>query len=313
VRNQSVKITQIKLKNVSKADRIKKLHYENKYLYGAKIKKNEKEDVIVMNAGEETANPKEISSEIYWTCLHVPEVQDFTKPSKKTKEKKSKKDSDKPVKPKKVADEATIKPEVIGSGKPLKISKKYLVQVKTSNKEQKLTAVETASDISCEDGEKLSDTKWKRKPAERIVKVPELPKTLTKLRSVILPEVKAKMKQTLSNNFKLKDLESSGDSGSSDDERDIPFETQQLRAIPNFPLILNSNKLVVDTFEKFIPGESAGYTMPSVSKVLQATMPQSQRLALIQWKNLKISEMGLEGFEIMQKCKHFNFGSCTRF
>lgn len=43
--------------------------------------------------------------------------------------------------------------------------------------------------------------------------------------------------------------------------------------------------------------------MPSVGKVLQATMPDGARRALMQWKLQKIAELGDEGFNELQKCK----------
>lgn len=43
--------------------------------------------------------------------------------------------------------------------------------------------------------------------------------------------------------------------------------------------------------------------MPSVGKVLQATMPEASRRALMQWKLLKIAELGEEGFNELQQCK----------
>lgn len=43
--------------------------------------------------------------------------------------------------------------------------------------------------------------------------------------------------------------------------------------------------------------------MPSVGKVLQATMPEQSRRALLNWKQLKIAELGIDGFLELQKCE----------
>lgn len=43
--------------------------------------------------------------------------------------------------------------------------------------------------------------------------------------------------------------------------------------------------------------------MPSVGKVLQATMPEASRRALMNWKQLKVAELGIDGFHELQQCK----------
>lgn len=79
----------------------------------------------------------------------------------------------------------------------------------------------------------------------------------------------------------------------------IPFDDKLIRNLVNFPLVIEKNDLVFDMFRNADLFHS-GYT-PSVSKILQGTMPPNQKKALQQWKNLKIAELGLEGFEQMQK------------
>lgn len=44
--------------------------------------------------------------------------------------------------------------------------------------------------------------------------------------------------------------------------------------------------------------------VPSVGKILQYTMPEAARNALMNWKLSKISELGEEGFEDLQKCEY---------
>lgn len=84
--------------------------------------------------------------------------------------------------------------------------------------------------------------------------------------------------------------------------REIPFDENQLRKMIEFPLIpQDNNDLVLNIFDKsVIMNRKINFT-PSVSKILQATMSVNQKNALIQWKSLKIAELGLEGFEAMQK------------
>ena len=124
-----------------------------------------------------------------------------------------------------------------------------------------------------------------------------LPENLANLHQK-LPSMKVDITEKLSANFQLRSV----DKQPSGDEQEIPFESPQLREIPNFPLTISKINRIVSEFDKFVPKECS-ILKPSVTKVLQATMPDNQRHALMHWKQLKISELGLEGFEIMQKCE----------
>lgn len=199
----------------------------------------------------------------------MPEVQDFTKPSKKNKSK---------AKPKE-----DKKSDGVKAKRPKKI---------------KEAEKSTSQDLLKPD-EEVELPKPSKAKDKIIVKVPELPDTLTQL-STILPGVKARIRSTLNSSFKVKSLESD-----TFGHREVPFEGEQLRTIRNFPL-MRSNLKIMKMFNQLDPSDASVF-IPSVSKVLQSTMPQSQRLALIQWKNLKIAELGLEGFELMQKCKKIFF------
>lgn len=95
----------------------------------------------------------------------------------------------------------------------------------------------------------------------------------------------------------------------------IPFDSNQLNTITSFPLILQSNDIILgSTFAESSIQKNTNIPIPSVSRILQATMPINQRNALIQWKNLKIAELGLEGFEALQKfylSRGKNFHACV--
>lgn len=270
-RYKSVKIVQVDSKSISKADRIKKLHYENKYMYGAKI--NEKIKKIStaskpsIQSSDGNKSKQDISSEIYWTCLHVPEVMDFTKPKKvKTKKEPPKKERLKQDK------EATQNP--------------------FRNEEEML-----ASEVDDEPQVAVKFVPRKAAP-KKIIKVPQLPESLNLLQAA-LPEVKWEIKNNLDQNFKLKVLQETPE------ELEIPFGISHLRTITSFPMILSSRKTdFVDHWSKTLEDQIS--YLPSVSKVLQGTMPEPQRIALMNWKNLKITELGLEGFELMQQCKIFS-------
>lgn len=266
-RQQSVKILQIQSKKISKADRIKKLNFENKHLFGSKIK--EKEVAAVEPVDVENLSSKDISSEIYWTCLHVPEVQDFTKVSKPAKVKETGKKQKKTLEVAVEQDEAKPK-----------------VKVATEKKSKKVPEVKI-------------ERNFKKEPRKTVI-IPDvlLPSSLANLEKN-LPSIKGEIKDKLLTNFKLRPMESETRNGP---EQEIPFDSPQLREIPNFPMVLSKLNRIVTEFDKFVPKDSS-ILKPSVSKVLQATMPDNQRAALMHWKQLKISELGLEGFELMQKCK----------
>lgn len=84
-------------------------------------------------------------------------------------------------------------------------------------------------------------------------------------------------------------------------KNEIPFNQVQLHNISNFPLTIQSNDLILNAFDETAENKIQPNLIPSVSKILQATMPLSSRTALLQWKNLKIAELGLDGFEELQQ------------
>lgn len=265
VRQVSSKIIQVESK-LNNADKLKKLHYENKVLYGAKIKEKSKkrqlqEPVKSAEPRAEPRNDKDISSEIYWNCLHVPEVLDFTKPKKKTKISKG-------------INKETNTAKSSSTGSDLRAKINALPQWKPHAKKPFASKVR---DVDADGG--------------AIQKIFNVALPLTKLQNYL---------PTMPSKTEGKAKKSDGKE-SPVDEREIPFESLQLRAIPNFPMFL-SNEQVIDKFKNFVKKQPTIY-FPSVSKVLSATMPEAQRNALIKWKNLQITELGLEGFEIMQKCK----------
>jgi hypothetical protein len=292
-RNYAVKITQIFPKKVTKAERVKKLYFENKYLFGSKIKekKLKPEDDLPQPA---ISNDNDKSGEIYWTCLHVPEVQDFTKksPKKKTSGKKKDSASKKEKTTKKIKDDAKSAGDIAGINEPLE-------------KEEKSGAEEIILPKKRGPKPKPKQT-LKEKTTKVIVKIPELPETLKILQNN-LPEVRAEIKQSLENSFRMKPIQFVKSVG----DREIPFESYQLKEITNFPYSMSFDQKL-NVFDRFIPEQSTIY-LPSVSKVLQGTMPEAQRQALIQWKTIKISELGLEGFEKMQECKLIYYNSTLEY
>lgn len=63
----------------------------------------------------------------------------------------------------------------------------------------------------------------------------------------------------------------------------IPLINHESSALPQIPELVDTNQ------------------MPSVGKILQATMSDAARNALIQWKLAKVAELGDEGFAQLQK------------
>lgn len=298
VRNYAVKITQKYPEKVSKADRIKKLHFENKYMFGTKIKEKKLKPHDDPPVAIDKSN-NDISSEIYWTCLHVPEVQDFTKRSSKRKPANPKKET----KPKlnKKSDEDVVETEAkVKTHQQAKIQHKAPVKVDKSNeniplKAKKEKILKEKVVIETPPKRRVKRT-YKERTTRVVVKIPQLPETL-KILQENLPEVRAEIKQSLDTIFGLKPIRFVKAVG----DRDIPFETYQLREITQFPYTMAAVG-TLSVFDRYVPEQSSLY-LPSVSKVLQGTMPEAQRQALIQWKTIKISELGIEGFERMQQCK----------
>lgn len=73
----------------------------------------------------------------------------------------------------------------------------------------------------------------------------------------------------------------------------IPFDETALKAMINYPLVCQkSSKSQLDELNV-----NKSLRLPSISKVLQGTMPESARIALRKWKLSKIAELGLDGFK----------------
>lgn len=84
---------------------------------------------------------------------------------------------------------------------------------------------------------------------------------------------------------------------------DIPFSETEIKNLLNYPMKNSkskNNKLV---------GNDQKLLFPSVTKILQATMPESSRQALMKWKTLKIAELGEDGFKELQQSNLYHL-SC---
>lgn len=291
VRSYSVKLTQFELKKISRSDRLKNHFSESKYMFGAKIKKTKKQ---LMRESDETAKPlvelksdKDISSEIYWTCLHVPEIQNFTRPTKTIKRKS------KPV------DAKTIDAKA-------KLARSTTQQ---PSKDSDLRARINAAPKTNYKAKKEQKEEVEKRLSPREFDLPSKEVTYVIKSRDIMQELPMKMSHGHGTSPIGPTLIVSEDNSvlieSPMDGRAIPFATHQLRSIPSFPMYL-TNESVISQFESFVD-KPPTFSLPSVSKVLQATMPEAQRNALIKWKNEKIAELGLEGFKAMQQCEKLRF------
>lgn len=249
--------------SVSKADRIKELQKENKLLFGKAIKKSNKKK------GKEEIKPEEpiiVPSRKQKNDLSSEIYWMCHNPAQNKKNLQN------------VASSSTKKVEPPNPDDPFNIQKLM-----------KSMQVETIEDSTSTNPDELPDIpeiKISKKKSRNLD--PSLPETLKILQST-LP------KSNSSNISTQLDF-----SPNSDVElKEIPFTNDLLRSIQNFPMILTKNSRSISSFENI--DTSNFYSLPSVSKVLQTTMPESQRQALINWKNLKIAELGIEGFEILQK------------
>jgi hypothetical protein len=78
----------------------------------------------------------------------------------------------------------------------------------------------------------------------------------------------------------------------------IPFSPKELKSMLSHPLFERQN---VDLCKLKAHDDLSKLTIPSVSRILAATMPEASRKALESWKTMKIAELGLEGFQNMQQ------------
>ena len=87
-----------------------------------------------------------------------------------------------------------------------------------------------------------------------------------------------------------------------------------LSSVRSFPLYKSIDR--IETFSPLMKDDiksisifEGGYNknIPSVSKVLKETMPESRKLILKRWETKKIKELGEEGFKTYRQGRHFNF------
>lgn len=77
----------------------------------------------------------------------------------------------------------------------------------------------------------------------------------------------------------------------------IPFDDAGLKSICTYPLICEKKSM--SQVEELI--DDKPMRLPSISKILQSTMPDSARIALKKWKMNKIAELGADGFKQYEK------------
>lgn len=74
----------------------------------------------------------------------------------------------------------------------------------------------------------------------------------------------------------------------------IPFDDADLKSISNYPLVCEkASTAQID--------EALSNKLPSISKILTATMPEASRYILKKWKLAKIAELGEEGFRAYEQ------------
>lgn len=81
------------------------------------------------------------------------------------------------------------------------------------------------------------------------------------------------------------------------EKQEIPFNEADLKSIVSYPLVCE--KRSSSRVHEILADRSL--RLPSISKVLQGTMPESARIALRKWKLGKIAELGVDGFRQYEK------------
>lgn len=184
---------------------------------------------------------------------------------------------------------------------PKKVIEKEIVNESNSNENEKssetywMTQYTYLPDFDAKKSSKKEDSKIVvsavetnlKKIVQKIVRkkksVKEVPQNLEKFTDCLVPlPVKSRAKKKTSNLVA---------------PAIIPFTSEELRTITDFPLDFGDEKNTI----KMLSTDST-IALPSVGKILQATMPEASRRALMQWKAVKIAELGIEGFQELQKC-----------
>lgn len=80
------------------------------------------------------------------------------------------------------------------------------------------------------------------------------------------------------------------------DEQEIPFDMDELNSIVKYQLVSDKCSL-----SQTISLTDRSMKIPSISKILTATMPEGARIALRKWKMAKITELGPDGFKKYEK------------
>lgn len=149
----------------------------------------------------------------------------------------------------------------------------------------------------CDSEEKVIKKKVLKKTIKKKIEQPEVHMPQSHLLDLPKP-ISVNIKSSLDNNFESK-------ISTLFEVRpllEVPFSAQHLKTMVNFPLTLGTtkNNKLLNSFKEI--DDSVMIKMPSVSTILQATMPTTSRNALMQWKALKIAELGVDGFNKLQQC-----------
>lgn len=228
-----------KQQNFCSSDKIKKINFVNKTLYGAVSKKTRKSTTPTSSIVQDSAadNNESFSGEIYWLVTHAGKSLDKTLASGFAK--------------------TTTKRNTIQSGVP-----------KASKAEKTNTLFDT----------ELQATPVKKRASQM--------KIIHKASANKVPEVAPRI------------IDIAACPGASSYVPSIVFSPRQLRnvlTVPPFGMVdwtgAVDMPLLPDGMKK----------LPSVTKILQSTMSESSRKALLQWKLLKIAELGEDGFNEMQQ------------
>lgn len=272
--------------SLTQADRIKNLHFENKQQFGAVVNQKKKrgrprktpetetDSTAVTTDKQDDANINETNktSEIFYLIeTNRSPYTLFAQPTNDSSTTGS--------------DKTTSKTET-----KIKLkSKKDGSSLETIAKEVKSSAT-------------TSKTKSKSSPKKTPVETKQEPQTRTvnPSKSALKSTVPKKTTPTKNERLKVEKFRAICPDIFLGEPTSIPFLDTEIRAMTKYPLLCQKSENN-DT-------ETLIKSYPSVSKVLQATMPENSRNALKRWKLQKIAELGEEGFRQMQ-AKTFATGS----
>lgn len=262
--------------DTKKAATIKYLNFANKALYGKVIEKKR-----VRNSNPEPASTRleTSSSEMYWMLQHQPSTPfTFDSVDRLVGAENEKKSKSKKVDERQIAIFDDREAGITMKPKKLKVATRRPRALLASSNVS-LNQISTRQEI-------------------RVQKMPIKKQSEIKEPKIVSQEMRIEQKKSKRLPFIQKDHNVPQPRVF----KPMPTRTDKLLDILTVPVFGLANRNSAEPTEIVGTERLEQRQMPSVGKVLQATMPDSSRRALMKWKLTKIAELGEDGFNELQRC-----------